>query len=50
VDVADLNQSYGAKCLRPYHLPHRVDFGLRGTSDVDGALVCSTYIPAYASV
>lgn len=35
---ADLKTT-GAKILRPFHLPHRLDYGLRGTSDVDWSLV-----------
>lgn len=38
VTVADLDNT-GGQSLRPYHLPHRGDFGLRGTPDVDGTLV-----------
>lgn len=38
VTVADLDNT-GGQSLRPNHLPHRGDYGLRGTPDVDGALV-----------
>ena len=38
VKPADLNCT-GPQLLRPYHLPYRVDFGLRGTPDVDRTLI-----------
>ena len=32
---ADLMQEGVALHLRPFQLPHRIDFGLRGTSDAE---------------
>lgn len=32
---ADLHKEGASLFLRPYQLPHRIDYGLRGTSDGD---------------